>query len=246
MAKRIKHVSELPEWFKLEKYAFTSNLDAWGWYEQLSMRSICLYRTFEHMRDKTQPSEGLTNAIQALRENPNSNIQRDKRLEEYFPHGSNLLPFLDPKINAHNLLGITPVAIDKLLNVSSFEKSDSTDIIRVSLSLPDDLLIENFKHYLSIKRKTIEPVLNYFRQSDFNHWSKLGILPYLDLIILEYERGSRISNRILADALYPTGEKGEETIRKTTAPLANQLIGFHTLLQLASQASLEIAEKSES
>ena len=48
MAKKIKHVSELPEWFKLEKYTFTNNLDAAGWYEQLSMRSICLYRTAEH------------------------------------------------------------------------------------------------------------------------------------------------------------------------------------------------------
>jgi hypothetical protein len=30
MAKRIKHVSELPEWFKLGKYDFTEKLDALG------------------------------------------------------------------------------------------------------------------------------------------------------------------------------------------------------------------------
>ena len=199
------------------------------------------------MNDKTQLPQGLKSAIQALRENPNSNIQRDKRLEEYFPYGSNLLHLLDPQTNTDKLLGITPITINNpFYNSYQAREDNNTGVLKINLSLPDSLLIENFKYYLSAQRKIKEPDSKYFRESDFSHWSKLGILPYLDLIILEYETKSRISNRILADALYPSGEKGEETIRKTIAPLSNQLIGFYTLHQLASQAALEIAEKNES
>jgi hypothetical protein len=247
MAKRIKHVSELPAWFKLEKYDFTKNLDAQGWYEQLSMRGICLYRLIEHLNDKTQPPKELKSAIQALRENPNTNIHSDKRLEDYFPYGSNLLHLLDPQTNTDKLLGITPITTNNPFYNSYQAKEDTNkDTIKINLSLPDSLLIENFKRYLSAQRKIKEPASKHFRESDFSHWSKLGVLPYLDLIILEYETNSRISNRILADALYPSGEKGEETIRKTTSPLSNQLISFFTLHQLAAQAALKILEKNES
>jgi hypothetical protein len=38
MAKRIKRVSDLPDWFDLNKYSDAKFLDAAGWYEQLSVR----------------------------------------------------------------------------------------------------------------------------------------------------------------------------------------------------------------
>lgn len=38
MTKKIKHIRDLPEWFSLDKYSDAVNLDAAGWYEQLSLR----------------------------------------------------------------------------------------------------------------------------------------------------------------------------------------------------------------
>ena len=44
MPKRIKNVSELPNWFQLKKYDKAKALDTTGWYEQLSVRPD--FRTF--------------------------------------------------------------------------------------------------------------------------------------------------------------------------------------------------------
>ncbi len=40
---------------------------------------------------------------------------------------------------------------------------------------------------------------------------------------------------VIADAIYPIGEGGEETVRKTTAPLANSLIHNNNLRLLIAQ-----------
>lgn len=119
------------------------------------------------------------------------------------------------------------------------------DTVIVNLRSPDSFLIESFKNYLAEKRKTIQIFSKkHFRESDFNNWVNLGILPYLDLIIWGIEAEIQIPNRILADALYPHGEKGEETIRKTTSHLAEELLEGKSIYQLIKQAAAEIAEKS--
>lgn len=38
--KKINHISDLPNWYELDKYEATNHLDALGWYEQLKARSI--------------------------------------------------------------------------------------------------------------------------------------------------------------------------------------------------------------
>jgi hypothetical protein len=38
MTKRIRKVSQLPEWFDLAKYSKAESLDEAGWYEQLHVR----------------------------------------------------------------------------------------------------------------------------------------------------------------------------------------------------------------
>src|SRR5881394_1963592 len=49
MTRRIKHVSELPEWFKLDKYNNARKLDANGWYEQFCIRGTIL-KYYDHER----------------------------------------------------------------------------------------------------------------------------------------------------------------------------------------------------
>lgn len=46
MAKQIKHISELPSWFNLDKYDLAKELDATGWHEQLIIRRAYLTRPY--------------------------------------------------------------------------------------------------------------------------------------------------------------------------------------------------------
>ena len=47
MTSRIKHVSELPEWFHLDKYKKAIKLDAAGWHAQLALRGK-IAESFSH------------------------------------------------------------------------------------------------------------------------------------------------------------------------------------------------------
>ncbi len=122
---------------------------------------------------------------------------------------------------------------------------------RVNWELPDTILIEHFKQFLKINRPANYDDDQYksflkkcYRKPDFNEWQRLGILPFLDLTCWASESALVIPYRVMADAIYPPGEGGEETVRKTTAPLAEMLMSEEALDALAHQAALEIAESN--
>lgn len=94
----------------------------------------------------------------------------------------------------------------------------------------------------TLRRKSI--VTKNWRKPDFADWNRFGVLPYLDLRIWGQETGTRISNRVMADAIFLPGEGGEEVVRKTTAKLARELLTLKHLETLAALAAQEIAERN--
>lgn len=121
----------------------------------------------------------------------------------------------------------------------------------VDLTMPDAVLMEAFRAWLSEVRSDIgisSP--KQYRRPDFLSWCRLGVLPYIDLLSWAELSGKSIPNRVMADAIFKPGEGGEETVRKTTAPLANEMIGranssgtglLETLLAVAAQDSADRA-----
>lgn len=81
--------------------------------------------------------------------------------------------------------------------------------------------------FINSKKKFKSVYHALYRSSGFQHWTKLGVLPYLDLLISSLEEKIHITHRVLANALYPDGDKGEETIRKTTTPLVEKIVSQH-------------------
>lgn len=120
------------------------------------------------------------------------------------------------------------------------------DSVAVDLNFPDKILIENFKQYLAARRaeSKTENLSKTNRQQDYYDWVRFGVLPYLDLKLWELETGNKIPLRVIADAIYPIGEGGEETVRKTTAPLATSLIHNNHLRILIAQVAADIKEGS--
>ena len=121
------------------------------------------------------------------------------------------------------------------------------DPVVVDLNFPDKILIETFKQYLASRRveSKTEHLSKPNRQQDYYDWVRFGVLPYLDLKFWELETGNKIPLRVIADAIYPMGEGGEETVRKTTAPLANSLIHNNHLRILIAQAATELMENQK-
>ncbi len=285
MRKRIKNVSDLPEWFNLEKYQFAYELNALGWYEQLYVRTMCLTRAMKVVNHPDFNKDGyfdlFKGSLNSIRENPQVDLLNNERLSQCYSLGG-VLYWLKQIKNPQPLLGVSsltmkeyicqPFFIDPkrleqaqkwydardkktskepawlnepLRNSYQSDVGTLTDTLNINLHLPDTFLIESFKQYLSAQRKRIKSISpKHFRQSDFQNWAKLGILPFIDLILWEFEFTITIPYRVIADALYPNGDRGEETVRKTSYPLLTELTTAVTLNQLGAQASLEIAEKN--
>jgi hypothetical protein len=290
MPKRLKHISELPEWFQLEKYEFTKSLFALGWYEQFFVRGTFLYHARDMRKNNEIFPDDFKQAMQASRENPNAVIENDPRLANYCTYDST------PGIPEHPLKTLKQKSSRGLKAIKSITMRDyigfkfllqpertryiedwfnqpnskkethpedapwfnepicnsytpmygkSADTVSINLRLPDSLLIESFKKYLAEKRKTVPAFsTKHYRETAYDHWADLGILPYLDLIIWGIETETQIPNRVLADALYPSGDKCEETIRKTTSQLAETLLDSKSIFQLIMQAAEDISEKN--
>jgi len=289
MTRRIKYISELPEWFELKKYEFTKNLDALGWYEQLYVRGTFLYHARDMQKNNEAFPEDFKQAMQASRENLHTIIENDPRLANYctMAPGCPLQSLKQNNIRGLGLDAIKSVTmrdyigfkfylrperiqyIEDWFNLPNSKKEiyakdtswfnepicnsfipmygNALDTINVNLRLPDSFLIESFKEHLAARRKAVQVFsTKHFRESDYNNWVNMGVIPYLDLIIWGIEHQIKVPNRIIADALYPDGEKGEETIRKTTSQLAETLLDAKTIFQLIMQAGADIMEKSNS
>ncbi len=263
MAKQIKHFSELPDWFKLEKYDQARNLNTVQWIEQLSLRA---YLFDAH-------PDNFKKLIESIRNEPICDIHSCKAISEIFG-----LDAIDSsKDEVPTFSGVRHLTLDDMISLKFFlnkkakkvmeldvreipkkkiskaflktpcyellDKSfENTGLIHVKLELPDATLIEHFKQFLAEQRARINST-ERSRLPSFKEWCRLGVLPYLDLKIWELKKGVNIPNRVMADAIYRLGEGGEETVRKTTAPLAEFLISNRGFEILFAQDANEKTER---
>lgn len=116
--------------------------------------------------------------------------------------------------------------------------------LTLDLSAPDEVLFKEFEELL---RKLRGLKTNWGMPIDvpikFNAWIKFGILPYMDLWIWGLETGTQIPNRVMADAIFPEGEGGEEIVRKSTGPVAKRLLETPALYALSAVAAANIQGK---
>jgi hypothetical protein len=317
---RIKHVSELPDWFQLNKYDSAKQLDATGWYEQLLVR-YNLLQSFHRLQEYPETEEyndeadvdTLDFVFAKIQEHPIVDIATDVMLsdlltEEFIGKTLNELKQKNP----HYSLGIHNITVNEFLDIEdaatksleqvkqqikkytdeinepdeldneSLEEAkyewknnlrtyhDETlapslhtplfkltnhpilqEAVRINWKLPDTILMEHFKQFIQLHRpKTTMTddgksfLKNCYRKPDFNEWYRLGILPCFDLKLWALEENVIIPNRVIADAIYPHGESGEETVRKTTMPLVDKLMSEVALNALAHQSALNMVEQN--
>ncbi len=107
----------------------------------------------------------------------------------------------------------------------------------INLNAPDELILQEFKDQLAQARKKhqIKSRKRFFTQKDIEHWCDYGVLPFCDLISWARYAQITIPHRVIADALFKHGDKGEESIRRTTIPLTNTLLSSQTHHQLTLQ-----------
>jgi len=126
-----------------------------------------------------------------------------------------------------------------------YEMERNHDLVQIDLTVPDKILIQQFTDYLRYVRQKYPCVKKAYRHKypEYKKWIDYGVLPYLDLKLWADEEGYSIPNRVMADAIFPDGDKGEEMVRKTTKKIADMLMKKEYVDFLATIAAHEIAEK---
>ena len=81
---------------------------------------------------------------------------------------------------------------------------------------------------------------NKYKYPEYQKWVDYAVLPYLDLKLWAEEESCSIPNRVMADAIFPNGDKGEEMVRKTTQKIANMLMEEGYVEFLATIAAHEM------
>lgn len=289
MPRKIRHINELPEWFKLEKYAAAKTLDAAGWYEQLSIRNCLSSLRIHRVRENLPALQQNLEALEALQATPiidvdnnflikalccggelwelkskkpnyslgvhlstvrehylaEGNIEDEKRIyaRNFFSQ------IFDENLFEHPIKPLKYTCQDWIDEPIDFIRNspDYGVHIKVDLGLPDKVLIEQFKQFLINLRSPLKQAgvsIDNKLRPDFEGWVKFGILPYLDLNTWAELEGVLIPNRVMADAIFPVGEGGEEVVRKTTQKIADEILTKSHLNKLAALAAYEIAEQN--
>lgn len=261
MSKTISHVSQLPDWFRLENYDSAKDLDAKGWLLQLLVRYL-----YKHGIDNYD-SAMEPNAIKEIKQ-----IQKEGVVKKSIA--------FDPLANSSigSLAVREPTVFDLLLMMQRLRSSisgadkiiqkfndhkerDFTDVekaitrkpasefsgwltLDVNLSFPDSLLIKQFTSLLNDMRAKHGADISkpMQRKPDFEGWVKAGVLPYLDLTYWAHSQGMHITYRCMADAIFPYGEGGDETVRKTTKAIAEKMLDdctFSYVLELSQAKQTE-------
>jgi hypothetical protein len=117
-------------------------------------------------------------------------------------------------------------------------------VLSVNLTLPDDLLIENFRKLLPTLRKEYEICFQKkATKIDLDKLYTYNILPYLDLKIWAQQERISITDEILDEKFLEN--IGIENFRKTTINFTKRFTHEKSLDVLAAQASFELAEKNK-
>ena len=113
----------------------------------------------------------------------------------------------------------------------------------IDLFLPDEILFAEFKEYVLNKRKKYpRPNTPFFKNPDFKSWYNTGILPYIDLMLLDTPNVASIRWSAFGDALdaiVDVSVGGDSALAKANKTLASKLMNIDTIRILQTQAARE-------
>lgn len=121
------------------------------------------------------------------------------------------------------------------------------DFVEIDFSVPDKILVAQFKEYLKFHRRKYPIISNSVeaKYPEYRKWIEYGALPYIDLTLWAKEEGCIIPNRVMADAIFLESDKGEEVVRKTTQKIAKAITRREFIDFLATIAAQEIQEENK-
>ncbi len=207
--------------------------------------------------------------IKMITENPLIRVQPDKKIY----HSRNTVKSLSNRDVVNNYQALIRDAPEVFFQYLNLEKQSHDDahtmsyrndelktfmeadcrpwgyaqaVLSVDLHVTDEHIIQDFKNWLSNTRNTLAKASakRTFSSLDFEEWGEYKILPYLDLKIWSIYSGSKITQAMIGNAIFPNELDVDTTerIRKTTKKKAEWLMNHSVVDALGVQLKKEIEE----
>lgn len=129
-----------------------------------------------------------------------------------------------------------------------FKESNREAHLIVDLNSSDEQILSDFKYMLETYRDQYKKMYSKlylkksFSSNEIKKWFRFGVIPFIDLKLLERYERIHITNHQIGNLIY-SNEDGidfTERVRKVTKPLASCLLTEHTLSAMYNQALKEM------
>jgi hypothetical protein len=113
-----------------------------------------------------------------------------------------------------------------IVELEDFKGLSTAVPVMVDLTFSNSLLKRHFEMHLQLLRRNpyARTSLARMKSPNFREWTKMGVLPCMDLLLWAEGEDGRIPDSVIADALGPEGEVDEVMVRKTIKPISKGLL----------------------
>ncbi len=132
------------------------------------------------------------------------------------------------------------------------QDKNELDFIKVDLSLPDHVLLEQFSNWLAIQRKAGRNTHNhnkkYLTKAKMRLWYESRVIPYMDVVQWNEKQGRTVPHGIAGRIIFSDMSKNDfrnpaGIIADTTLKHMKELTSRRTLILLSAQIISEIGSK---
>lgn len=247
---KIDRIEDLPKWFKLDNYQGCESFGPTEWYRQLLERSS-LFRACLELKNSESTARSnydwYEDSIRAFRDSPLELPESLSDIESRKPPVRPLRAYdlyMTAFEETFRQRGKTDSGAPHPVDISViFKKPHNAGIeveclnsphplpaIIVDLGANDSTLKESFAIWLQEVRKTCPEIVTKRSKPAWDRWARYGLLPYIDLWIWSMETDAHIPDRVMSAAV-SRYDAGEANLRKTIAPLAEDLMCDLSALQ---------------
>lgn len=279
MSFRTVKEKKIPEWLNVSNYSEATELNIHQWSIELCWRSQWLNHGIygdPKKKVKVGALEELKKNISNLGKTYfDSHTLQDKEhysLEEdyYNLSSSSVTPLTYPLLNRAiaDIKSISGKNLEQLIKRNEdvpikemlthplhapiemlLDHPEDGSYLHVGTHVPDEVIINDFKKWLSFRRKHHNEKFREksFSKQDFDDWSEKKMLPYIDLLIWQDITSTKLTLTEIGEHLYGnyTSVNVSDRIRHTVRPLSKTLLDDQTTLMLQLQCIGQGLEETE-
>ncbi|MFV8919177.1 DUF6387 family protein [Serratia fonticola] len=250
---RINKKNDLPSWFKMENYKFVSEIGDKELFYQLAARYLIIAENeFVPIDSERTLGNGfIENAESELVDFETRNVFENDNLGT-LPQGGGVEP-----LSVHDVLGIysdiqsseitqdlTSESHNLITKITELIRSVNTVTdnyfnymyVKIDLSWPDALLLSDIENLIPKWRQCISKEAERSLPSTSWRVAKrkiidYALLPLIDLMIWEKQTGNKITNGVLAVAVFPEGDYDSTSITQTIKPTIEKMMDYFSIEQ---------------